>query len=174
MSASIRGWSCGFSDRPREIDHLVCTAIPPSAASTIQHPPSNVHAPLPTPNHPPVASAVHPPRCIIVRPHELAPTSSTCPGQAVVVVCVSLCAYARAIPRFHTHLHLYTYTSDTGITRRYIHIYVYIDGWSRGTSRHELRGDGGASVCDVIKPASGAPSLRFPPPTTAGGQHGRR
>lgn len=50
--------------------------------------------------------------------------------------------------------------------------------WSRGTSRHELRirGDGGASVCGVIKPASTAPSLRhrFPPPTTAGGQHGRR
>lgn len=33
--------------------------------------------------------------------------------------------------------------------------------WSRGTSRHELRirGDGGASVCGVIKPASTAPSL---------------
>lgn len=107
---SARGWSCGFSDRPREIDHLVHR----HPTDSIHHPASSIQRPRSSPT--PVASAIHPrARCIIVRPHRLAPTSSTCPGQAAV------CARARVLPLVFTCTHIHA------LAYKRIYAYVYID-----------------------------------------------
>lgn len=101
-----------------------CTRHP-----TVQHPPSSIQRPASTAprRRLPSASAIHPrARCIIVRPHGLAPTSSTCPGQA-----------ARALVLMHTRAGTCTRTWRGLCARR--------DGHKRGR---------GASVCDVIKPPS--------------------
>jgi len=98
----LRGWSCRSSNRPREIDHLALLLHPftPALSSSAYHrparfPPSlllslflslslslsfslSLSLPAATLN-----STIRPrARCIIVRPHRLAPTSSTCPEQA--------------------------------------------------------------------------------------------
>lgn len=108
-----RGWSCRSSNRPREIDHLALLLHhSPAPSSSAYRRPARFPPALPLLLPPPLLlplplllpdSTIHPrARCIIVRPHRLAHTSSTCPEQASAFAHSSL---ARA----HTYTHTYTY-----------------------------------------------------------------
>lgn len=127
-----RGWSCRSSNRPREIDHLALL-LPAPSSSAYYHPAR--FPPSFPPFHPlslaPPDSTIHPrARCIIVRPHRLAHTSSTCPEQAS----------ARAHTRTRTEARM---------------IVACASGNERALSPQHCT----ASVCDVIKPPALIPFL---------------
>lgn len=107
-----RGWSCRSSNRPREIDHLALLLHhSPAPSSSAYRRPARFPPALPLLLPPPLLlplplllpdSTIHPrARCIIVRPHRLAHTSSTCPEQASALAHSSL-----ARTHAHTYAHL--------------------------------------------------------------------
>lgn len=110
-----RGWSCRSSNRPREIDHLALLLHhSPAPSSSAYRRPARFPPALPLLLPPPLMlplplllpdSTIHPrARCIIVRPHRLAHTSSTCPEQASALAHSSLA---------HTRTHIRTPTTHS-------------------------------------------------------------
>lgn len=121
-----RGWSCRSSNRPREIDHLALLLHPhppplhppPPHITVLRDSLSATNSPAAVP---PCDSTIHPrARCIIVRPHRLAPTSSTCPEQA------------GAIPRTYTH------RRRTRRRRVWLCAIAYASGYARALSPRRM------------------------------------